>query len=823
MKNLIRILSSFSLLLLMIFSTLLPIQASSIDGKADLAANHPLSGVNYRTSALFYEGGTDAIYFNSVPSTATPVSVYKYTVSTNTWSALSTPPYDSGVAANLPRVSATTTSGIAWNAVHTSANHGVVYRWEYITDTYTSWGDIGALSTLNTTVFEDETNDLLHVLATIGGVITDKTHSSTNPAGGWTDNGGSGTIAPSCYFHTRTSTGIHYWFKQNDSTLALKFTEASQTYSTPTTTVVGGIPPGGLHGIFNNGDSIYALFFATSSPTDYRNTNWQPQIYKYTDGVGWNFYSDQWDFGGSINLTGAIFSSTWAQDIGVIDNIVYIMPFKSSIEGTGGSIVKMMRVYGLTSSSNITQFRPNTALGTATTVGSVTSILWESPRVLFQDEQTGFAISGTANLVIKPQIVDELGNVIVATVNLQIATAGVWYWNSINLPTSAIGHFIKCVDTVGGVSSIWGYVTYPKVSGFSATKSYSKYLDNQEYTRSVSDYIASSTQLCIFAYSTTLTTTDLTLYKLRIMQNSSTADTTYTITLSDLNSSYFQTNYSSNNGMAVTRYILAIFNMSSGSNTYDGLVTNFSRDYITTPAYEGFYEPAIVDSATGLTRLTTTQSVYYYCNSTFVFKVTMSKSLFTPSEKFDGSVDVYSTGFFTPFDTVKWRITESNGVTVVVGPYTITDRLLKTIISSYVPANGGTFYFDTYMYYSGDAGIFKPHARFKFVVVGSGSEAVTNPIKSTHEWLASFSLDNMMGTWGLTLLVSIVLFAFCVIIGKAHTLSLIIGACCFLGTWGLGIVTGFVDIWLVILLAVGAGVTLFAIILKKTTGGGNDV
>ena len=82
-------------------------------------------------------------------------------------------------------------------------------------------------------------------------------------------------------------------------------------------------------------------------------------------------------------------------------------------------------------------------------------------------------------------------------------------------------------------------------------------------------------------------------------------------------------------------------------------------------------------------------------------------------------------------------------------------------------------------------------------------------------WIVDFGLDNPAGYWLITLIGMVLLF----LIAYKSSVIRVALPLVFLGGM---MIWEFIDMWLIILLALGAGLTLFGIFRKKTHGGGEE-
>jgi len=816
MKN--RIVRVFTAAMLVIASAVsfivpaAPVLANSNDGKADLAAPFPTAGSWVSGQPLVGVTGSK-VYFQPTLSGANTFVSYVYDGVNNAWTALAKPPYDVSIGAQIATLSATTTAGRGWTIADSSGNSTQVWKWNYLVDTYDSWGTATTGTTsADQVIFEDEAHSVLHVVANVTG-FKDFSHSSTSSAGGWTNNGNFAPLVSLAGVteHFRLSTGVHIILDGQDYSKGYKFTESSQTYATITTTVVGGAPSGGLHGVWNSGDTIYGLFFGVSSPTDFRNVNWLPQVYKYADGTGWTFYTDQWDFGGSVNLMNVTYSTTWCVPIAQApgNGVIYLMPGTMT---TTHSNIKMERVYGLAVSQNIAQFPAYHTTGTAVTSGTVTGITWTTPRAAFQDEQFGFTFAATANLVMKPQVVDSKGTVIVPQVTLQNGTDGGQVWNNLNFPANFTG-FFKCVETVTGVTSTWGYCTYAKVAGFTSPKSYAKYLDTT--ARDISNFYSADSDMNIMAWRTTLGTGDMGSYEFRIFLNDTTS--VYGLNYSDMNSVYFQTVYSANNGMANTRYVLFEFNAPTGYNSYDSLIVNLALP-ITTGANNGFYDGCLVQTSDHVTKYTTPFSVYWYVQQSYVITAKMDKNSYAPNESAQIKISIASIAVaFTLYDTLKYYVVNSAGTAVTT--QTVGSHNQEYDSTLIVPATADSYNFKAELSKAGGS-VPATYALYAFKVTGSA--APTDPLKAGESALGNIGMNNTWGKMAVVIVAMVFIFLVCVIGTKGSKVGVILGSIMAMMVFGLGLVTGWLPWVIIVALALGGGIFLVKAILSMRQGGADE-
>lgn len=834
LKKIVRLLAVVMLAALPVVAGLIPdvpVSANGTDGHADLSAAS--TAVNTYAQTVLVNGTVPLQ--NIWTFTQVDGKLRSYNTLTNTWTDVAGNP----LVANYPvsmwqSQDASANYPVVVTQVQSNTGHAFIWSWTQLSgwNSYYSAGSISSTYTgaQNTSVWVNDSTDVVYFTQiesySTNFVVNCYSHSLTTFSGSWANKGstnytwtmadGKNTTTDNPTMNTVLNVGgTPYWAWGSNSSVIGVYNPETNTQTTHTVTFTGGQPAGATRGYWTDGTYIYAL---ETIGTNISNSG-TPTIYKLdTSAWTWNFFTT-YDFG-NTNLRGDTLSSFEQVPALQSSGVLYFGAYSCSVATS--AVNTILRVYTNAPSGVQAQIPARHATGTAVSVGSISSIAWQTPRAMFADEQSAFLVTGTANLTYSPYVVNGQGQTIGSVGSDQIGNDGGQIW-TVSLPSTFTG-FWKLVDQKTSASSTWGYCTSPKVTTYTSNHSYAKYLDSVA-TRQLASYQATPSEIGIFAWKTDIGGGFLPNYEIRIMLNGSTGDNTYTQTMADYISSYASIGYAQNNVMAGTRYVLFSFYPASGASNWDGLVINLNKDQ-NIVANQGFYECAVVDQATGLTRYTTTQSVYWYSPLSPMFSAAMNKTGYSASESFTGTINLCSIGVMitqTGYDTLKWYV-KSNDLGTTYTTTTDTDRLLQSNISGIVPAASGTYWLQAELSKAGSS-IPNASAYYQFSV-GSGvaGGSGVDPLKQAGGMLDQIGMNNVWGKMAVVIVAMLIAFLIPVFAAGPHHLKmgLVVGISFALLVFGLGLVTGWMPWVIVVALGLGAAFTIMKLVLSMRSSGAAD-
>jgi len=227
----------------------------------------------------------------------------------------------------------------------------------------------------------------------------------------------------------------------------------------------------------------------------------------------------------------------------------------------------------------------------------LTAISWHTPRTAYADETIAFLFEGDAGTPLNLTFKDSNAKTWAAKVD-SIRDDGRYYW-SFTVPSNCSG-FMRAVDAHSLQESTWGYValaphvSQPEGSISAVTTVY------PNYTLALTDYVTYPTRITPIHWRTNISSEDLGDYSWQIYYLG--YGTGEYITGAQLDSAYWQQD-ASNNHMISWRYVLVSMHL-DGAYDYDGLVLDLARPY-SANTY-GFYQPIIFEW--GIGELTATVS-----------------------------------------------------------------------------------------------------------------------------------------------------------------------------------------------------------------------
>jgi hypothetical protein len=441
---------------------------------------------------------------------------------------------------------------------------------------------------------------------------------------------------------------------------------------------------------------------------------------------------------------------------------------------------------------------------------SVTSIVWKTLRCAYADEELGFKVAGTAGTAIHLEILKE-DSTILDEITDTIRTDGYFYWGA-SCSTGDEG-FIRCTELNHSVNSEWGYVTSPPDASEIHNYTYATHTEYPQYDRPFIDYIVDETTPMIIHWKTDIQVSEQTSYSFRLYHLGDSGDTLFNHTLAWLCDNYYKNAYANNDKLAGVRYILFAGNL-NGATSHDGLVIDLARPYIS--ANKGFYQGLIYHDGTG--EYSITHSAHCY------LKDLPGIVIVTDKDNYDASTAVALT-ITTDADTGGSTMWDSYSVQNLRGTAEIAvqDAVTGTFSNSIsVPDLISGSVIDDYtlrvtLYKAGSSGCTFDYTHDVTYSVGGGkkNEEEKDILKTLTDWLAGIGLGGATGKWLAIIIAMAIAF---IITYKNKILRVLLPLLVF----GFGIVSGMLDIWVVVLLALGAGVAIFFIVRRGFGGGGGE-
>ncbi len=440
---------------------------------------------------------------------------------------------------------------------------------------------------------------------------------------------------------------------------------------------------------------------------------------------------------------------------------------------------------------------------------SVTSISWLTPRCAYGDGVVWFDILGSPSYILSLQLIDENSQVIKS----QAATIGAdghYYW-LLSAPGNNIDTVARCYEVNSGKFSPWGYIA-PKPSTVQEINSMNV-VDtvHPQYTYAFSRFMTQKGNMMFVHWKTNMdwATTNTTHY-LRLEHMGEPNDLLYDNNFLYLLNYYWLCDDTYSAGMTAWRY--AIFTMdggASGFESYDDLIIDLAQ----TPGnYSyGFYVPTIWDISATPTPIefTEPQGAYFYIpTAADGITLSLTKSSYTTSQipTVQLSVGVKSGCFdYLPDITIEALLdgevpAGNNTDTLISSPQTLA--LENPIITA------GSYIMRITL--SGDNSYSYIHdIPFTVGTSGGGTGTGTGPTDWIRSQLEPYGLNNDFGTWMLVMVLMVIMF---LIFSNDRVWRVIMPLLAF----GLGIVAGFINAWILAILAGIAGWLIFRFIFRRT-------
>lgn len=461
----------------------------------------------------------------------------------------------------------------------------------------------------------------------------------------------------------------------------------------------------------------------------------------------------------------------------------------------------------------------NEATTTSLPTGNITDVSWITPRSAYADEAIGFDISGDAGTPIDCSLKDKDGNALFETTD-SVRTNGHYYFTaSVETDTS---NFARCVVTQSSTTvitnSYWGYIA-PSPGATMEINTTSCYdTDLTHYDYEISTFVLSPQELMKVHWYTNIDgSSELADYDLEIHHQGYSTDAIFSENLSYLKDNYWL-NTDNNSDVLHIRFMLFCMDGSvSGFNDYDGMI--YSLNQTMSGDTYGFYVPTVLDGDTS-EELTTPYDAYWYVPKPSD-AVLMSM---VHTEYPDGgypSVDISSGalgGVLSDLNLVELKVIPNIGDTATVADdslYTTPQR----IESEYEYVTSGNYVLRVELH-QGQCS-FRYIRDMSFIVgetedePGTGEQVIKNFQDWIEEFLYRFGLNNDMGHW------IVIIFAMACLFLATYK-SPVIRVVLPLMVLGVAIVAKWLDIWIIVLLAMGAGLTIWGILRRRMSGGGGS-
>ena len=452
---------------------------------------------------------------------------------------------------------------------------------------------------------------------------------------------------------------------------------------------------------------------------------------------------------------------------------------------------------------------------------NVTAILLSTPSCMYATEPLEFDVQGESGANCTLELRDNTGLVLDSKTD-SVRQDGHYWWKIISLPANYSG-FVSVYEKTFNLQSPWVAVQPSYDSTEANLMTYAASTVYPQYTLPFSTYVVQRGSIMYVHWKTNINMATDNTYDLalKILMNGDAVDgVKYNKTFADLNTSYFQ-GYSCNTS---THWRFAVFTpqLTSGQNSYGGLIQDLGID---PGSYnKGFLESMIYN---GSSELVSCHSAYWYLDSpadglsskldsssvavNSPIGLTVTEPAVCRAKTYLPNVyaqiinaGVSTTGTFSPSSPDSQTLSISGIGTE--GTYTV-----RTAFSG-----GGC----TYQYVTDSTLQISTSGAVKPPKPPGGTITTTDLLDWLNDMLNSHGLNSTLGHW----LILLILMVIMIVIGwksKSKIMTVVLP----LMILGIGIIIKWVDPWVIVLLALGAGVTIFSMIRDKLAGrggGGSD-
>jgi hypothetical protein len=433
---------------------------------------------------------------------------------------------------------------------------------------------------------------------------------------------------------------------------------------------------------------------------------------------------------------------------------------------------------------------------------------------MYANEDLQFNVWGDSGAPITLKLVDSTGAILDSLTD-SIRVLGHYHWIIDSLASTYSG-FVQVKETTYGLTSPWVRIE-PTVSPTEANLNiYAVKTDHPQYTEPFSTYVVQRGDYMVVHWKTNINpgSDNMSDISLNIYSNGNAVTPAYSETLADLETDYYQGTAANQAAGIPWRFALFTPKAIQGTNLYGGLVNDLSLDFV--PDYKGYLQPMLLSGATG--EITVTHSSYWYLTG--------------PG---DGITISRLKSQYSTTDEIGFKITVGRECQVAEKLQYLEVSIVElgASLATYVKEGENIFYIDaietegdyTLQIKLSNTGISSYEYIYQLPLTISNT-AVTPPATPTPptadniwDWIkdlmARYHFDSTGGHWLLILIG----MGISLLIGsktKHSTVGLVMALLVF----GLGIVVGWIDKWWIVLLALGAGFTIWQFIRSRASGSG---
>lgn len=452
-----------------------------------------------------------------------------------------------------------------------------------------------------------------------------------------------------------------------------------------------------------------------------------------------------------------------------------------------------------------------------TTDGTETcdNITLGTPRYMYADEDIYFLVNGSSGKAINLQLEDTAGNVLQGITQADsIRTDGNYDWTVPGL-LATTDTICRARETLSGVVSTWISVkpspsgTMPNLSVMCEETTYPPFRDP------MTTWAVYTDDIMTVNWKTNINgAVELANYSLAVYPQGDNTTALYDVSLDTLMATQGGTT-ANQQGLGHWRYMLFTPDRDTLPD-YDGLVYDLNMGY--TNLNKGLICPAI--HAVDGSWLTNTWSAYWYLrDDTQAMIAHVTKTSYKIGEPVSVVVNVGADcNLELRLPSVEVRLFDQAGTSCYLKNFSIDEGINSLVLGSLSGAgnyyvqlrfNGSTAYshyqwlefsVNSQVYSGGSSG-------------GSGSGYTSDLGTKIKTWISDYGMDDDVGHWVIMLALMILSV---VIFWKVKIMCVIMP----LGILAIGMVIGWVNPVIVVLLALGAGFTIWSAFRKKADAGG---
>jgi hypothetical protein len=438
------------------------------------------------------------------------------------------------------------------------------------------------------------------------------------------------------------------------------------------------------------------------------------------------------------------------------------------------------------------------------------NITLETLRCMYADETLSFLVNGDSGANVTLELCDK-DNLVIDTHSDSVRTDGIYSWQ-VTLASDYAG-FVRVHETIANLWSDWVSVQPSPDSSQITNLVYAGSTEYPQYTNAFSSYVKYDGDIMYIHWKTNINpATELADYGLKLMARGS--NQVYYYFLSTLATYYFQGTVANQQALSHWRYAIFTPALVAGMNDYNALIYDL-RLNASRSMYTGFIQALIVQTSDGVTELAPCHSAYWYLSEANKgIAISSEKSTYTDEENPVININIGS--------ECKVETSLETGL-VKIGTYVESQFIAELGINRIDtnPVAATTAQTCSITLSSGEHSYvyrYDMTLEFKDATGESAIDGASDPnsiLGLLKKIIGIFDTSSASSHWillivGMGILAAVFWFSSLM---RVVMPMLLFGAAC---------VSGWIDSWWVILLALGAGVWLFSIFKKKTADGGGE-